>query len=68
MKNGPYGIMGLKLIDVNNQFIYNEEWHPGDGDWVSHYIPEGREVIGLKWRFNTATNSIWRLGFLIWKP
>ena len=59
--------MGLKLVDTNDNFIYDEEWQVGEEEWTSQTIPDGHEIIGMKWRYNHATNSIWRLVFLLWK-
>ena len=56
------------------ELIIDEEWGEEDGDWTKHqYVPQGHELIGLKWyTVPSTTNSkptpIYKIGFLTWKP
>ena len=49
-------LKGLRLIDVNGEFILNETWCDSkvedekDGkasNWITHTIPSGQEIVGV---------------------
>ena len=43
-------IFGLRMMDEGDQLIVDEEWSEEKGSWTEpKTIPEGEEVIGLKW-------------------
>ena len=68
--NSWNNFIGMRLMDEGGKSIVNEEWSE-DGKWADpKIIPEGNEIIGLKW-VNTTFNEciqITRLGFLLWLP
>ena len=61
---------GLRLFEESGKAIVDEEWSD-NGKWTeSKTIPEGNEIIGIKWvdtNFNECL-QITRLGFLLWTP
>ena len=62
---------GLRLIDEGGRLIVDEEWSEDKGKWTEpKTIPDGEEIIGLKWvdmNFNNCI-QITRLAFLLWTP
>ena len=49
---------GLRLIDGDGKNIVDEEWSE-DGKWTAaKTIPDGNEIIGLKWVTATFNDCI----------
>jgi len=63
----------LKFIDQKGQVIIEEVWESRnddlkkEGTWTKLVkIPEGEEIIGMKW--NTNEKWICKLSFSLWMP
>ena len=70
VKNQSWGdLHGLRLIDENGDFVFNETWYESGlfskGAWGEVVdLPQDTSIIG--YRCETNGNEIERLAFLLW--
>ena len=63
--NGSF-LTGLRMLDNDGKIVVNQEWSE-DGEWMPwKTIPDGHEIIGLKWHYRNEW--IARIGFILWRP
>ena len=65
-------INGLKMLDERGGSVVNIQYgKKKDFDWITHTIPCGYEIIGLKVCQENRVNFpkfLKRIGFILWDP
>ena len=63
-------LRGLRLTDGKRNVLLDVTWYKSgnEGSWVTHNIPSGSEIIGLRCNTSANESSIMRLGFILWSP
>lgn len=63
-------IRGIRLADANGDYLLDVTWYANgnEGSWVTHTIPNGSEIIGLKCNTCSNPSNILRIGFVLWTP
>lgn len=64
-----YQMAAFKLISDQDEIICEEDLAPGYGEWTSHEIPEGEQLIGIATSDpGEGSSYFYRLGFITGSP
>ena len=59
----------LRFLDENNEVIAELVCYDDNhGQWITHDIPSGKEIIGIYCNTNKEKLYICRMGFMLWTP
>ena len=62
-----FAIVGIRLIDSDGNFLVDLDWS-GVGNWLTHDIPDGQEIIGFECNTKKHPQAIPRIRVQLWTP